>query len=199
MCFNCSQRGTLQSGMNFMWGRIWNFNLMHVFFPDPALLSKRPQGREAMYASCQHAYLSPFLSLQPVWNVESASFHHSYIELEQNWINCWFLPAKFIDLSLCTGHLMLGFFEPTYRHRMAQGRYWTGPLSILCFSQVMLLCHNVPWPHDSWRSNVTCFFLILFEWQIPPGICATSAVWGKTSLATTFGWWQPMPYCAGWR
>lgn len=25
------------------------------------------------------------------------------------------VAAKFIDLSVCTGHLMLGFFEPTYR------------------------------------------------------------------------------------
>jgi hypothetical protein len=64
MCFHCSQRGTLQSWMNFMWE---DLEFDAAFFSQLRhSYSKDPQGREAMSASCQHANLSPFLSLQPV-------------------------------------------------------------------------------------------------------------------------------------
>ena len=45
MCFHCSQRGALQSWMNFMW-EDWNLmHALHAFFPALALLFKRPSGK----------------------------------------------------------------------------------------------------------------------------------------------------------
>ena len=107
-------------------GRIWN--LMQPFFPSSGTLIQKTLREERLCLPVvSMLILVPFsvYSQFEMWNLPVFT-SHSYIVLKPNLIKCWFLPAKFIDLSVCTGHLMLGFFEPTYRHRMAQGRCWRG-------------------------------------------------------------------------
>eukprot|EP00434_Breviolum_minutum_P012770 symbB.v1.2.011254.t1/scaffold748.1/size165754/8 len=57
----------------------------------------------------------------------------------------------FIDLSVCTGHLMLGFFEPTYRQDFISSHFW---LMTVLWSIWNILSHPF------WRDNTIDVFMV---------------------------------------
>lgn len=60
----------------------------------------------------------------------------------------------FIDLSVCTGHLMLGFFEPTYRQDFISNHFW---LMTVLWSIWNILSHPF------WRDNTIDVFIVYPE------------------------------------
>lgn len=134
-----------------------------AFFPSSGTLIQKTLREERLCLPVvSMLILVPFsvYSQFEMWNLPVFT-SHSFIVLKPNLIKCWFLPAKFIDLSVCTGHLMLGFFEPTYRHRMAQGRCWTGPTGEMLIFVYPHLPHLstpaswVTWVTWVWRAKLS--------------------------------------------
>lgn len=60
----------------------------------------------------------------------------------------------FIDLSVCTGHLMLGFLEPTYRQDFISNHFW---LMTVLWSIWNILSHPF------WRDNTIDVFIVYPE------------------------------------
>eukprot|EP00435_Cladocopium_sp_Y103_P045826 s1935_g13.t1 len=90
----------------------------------------------------------------------------------------------FIDLSVCTGHLMLGFLEPTYRQDFISNHFW---LMTVLWSIWNILSHPF------WRDNTIDVFIVYPE-ELHTVLNMVAVL--AFTFTQTVPSWRQRPHCA---